>query len=52
MVQYRLTCKKCNLNHVHEAFSIDSAVDFWEKWNQEHGEDMTCVHEYVFEELD
>ena len=40
------------MNHVHEAFSLDSAKDFWEKWNREHGEDMTCVHDYVIEALE
>ena len=52
MIKYLLTCKKCELRHTHEAYSIDTAKDFWEKWNREHGEDMKCVHDYVIETLD
>ena len=50
-MRYRLTCSKCDLSYVHEAFSLDSAKDFWEKWNRGHGDVMKCVHEYVFEEI-
>lgn len=48
-MKYRLTCTKCDLNYTHEAFSMDSAKDFWEKWNREHEKEMKCVHEYRFE---
>ena len=51
MIKYILTCKKCELRHTHEAYSIDTATDFWNNWNREHGEDMKCVHDYEFEEI-
>ena len=50
-MRYCLICMKCELNHAHEEFSIDSAHDFWKNWNHDHGEDMKCVHDYIIEEI-
>ncbi len=52
MAKYRLTCKKCDMNHVHKTNHIDTIEEFWKNWNNVHGEDMKCVHDYLIEVLD
>ncbi len=52
MVKYRLTCKNCDMNHVHETDHIDTIGEFWKNWNNVHGEGMKCVHDYLIEVLD
>jgi hypothetical protein len=52
MVQYRLTCKKCDIDHTHHAESIEGIRDFWVNWNRQYGENMKCLHDYNIETLD
>lgn len=50
-IKYRLNCKNCDLDHVHETNSMDGITEFWNKWNDKPGEKMKCVHEYTIEVL-
>ena len=52
MSKYRLTCKNCEMDHVHETDSIDTIGEFWKNWNSVHGEDMKCIHNYIINVLD
>ena len=52
MTKYRLTCKNCSMDHIHETDSMDTILDFWKNWNNVHGEEMKCVHDYLIKALD
>ena len=51
MVQYRLTCKKCDIDHTHHVDKIEGVLEFWKNWNRQYGENMKCLHDYVIETL-
>ncbi|QMU54845.1 MAG: hypothetical protein GKS07_08140 [Nitrosopumilus sp.] len=52
MVEYRLTCKNCKMDHTHETDSIDTIEEFWKNWSNTHSENMKCIHDYVITVLD
>ena len=52
MVVYRLTCKKCDIDHTHNTDDIEVVLDFWKNWNRQHDDNMKCLHDYVIETFD
>ena len=52
MTKYRLTCKKCDIDHTHYTEQIASILEFWKNLNKEYGKNITCVHDYVLETFD
>ena len=52
MVQYRLICKKCDIDHTHEIDRIEDVLDFWKNWNKQYGENMKCIHDYLIDILE
>lgn len=50
-MKYHLTYMNCDLSQVHEVDSMDNLKNFWKNWNKSHGEDMNCVHECEFMEM-
>ncbi len=50
-MRYKLTCKKCDMEHIHQTSSMKDIDTFWKNWNKQYGKDMKCIHEYIIEEL-
>jgi len=50
-VKYRLACKNCQLDHIHETDSMKTIESFWKNWNKAHGSAMKCEHDYEFHVL-